>query len=206
VTDNGIGIPEEIRLRIFEPFFTTKERDSGHGLGLSQVLGIVSQHDGFVDVSSTPHKGSTFTIYLPALPPSDLNQQPGIRQTFPMGNGETVLVVEDDEFVRSALVASLESLNYATLEAENGRAALLLFAERGPEVDVVLSDLVMPELGGTHLLREFRVTAPSVKLLAMTGHPPALHALAHNEVDGWLNKPINLERLAHALHEALNKP
>ena len=140
---------------IFEPFYTTKA-PLGTGLGLAQVHGIVKQHEGEIDVISEAGIGTTFALYCPQS--NLLNSKPETvsEEALPMGGGETVLVVEDDAAVRMALVASLEQLEYQPVEARNGREALSILQRRSQDFDLVLSDLIMPEMGGRALQEALR--------------------------------------------------
>jgi CheY-like chemotaxis protein len=212
VADTGTGIPEETLPHIFEPFFTTKERGKGTGLGLAQVSGIVSQHEGHIVVATRPGEGTTFTVYLPAL---SLREAPAPQERAPQerpeeGHGETILVVEDNRDMRNALVASLARLGYRTREAPDGREALALFAEQAddpsaPGIALVLSDLVMPRMGGQALFHALKQRDPAIKVVLLTGHPmeEELGELEEQGLSGWLFKPPNLEKLAQLLQQVL---
>lgn len=205
VADTGTGIPPDVLPRIFEPFFTTKA-PLGSGLGLAQVYGIVKQHNGHIDVTTKVGEGTTFIIYLPALPV----ERPGT--TLPLetsglveGHGETILVVEDDPITREALVDSLELLNYRPLEAANGREAIVVFEQRGDEIDLVLSDLVMPEMGGRALFHTLRQKNPAVRVVVLTGYPlgEEIKELQAQGIAGWIQKPPSLEQLAEVIGRGL---
>jgi nitrogen-specific signal transduction histidine kinase/CheY-like chemotaxis protein len=203
--DSGPGIAPDVLPHIFEPFYTTKEQSKGTGLGLAQVFGIIKQHDGEIDVVSDAGEGSTFFIYLPLLetntgPPSQ--RQPS---ELPLGRGETILIVEDNASMRQVLESSLQELNYSTRVAANGEDALRFLQDQGDDVALVLTDLVMPAMGGKSLLAALQAAGLRHKVIAMTGH--AMFAekasiLALGAVD-WLNKPISLERLARVIDRAL---
>jgi CheY-like chemotaxis protein len=214
VADSGTGIPEETLPHIFEPFYTTKERGRGTGLGLAQVHGIVRQHEGHIVVATRPGEGATFTVYLPALPVPEPSARPErAPQELPEGRGELILVVEDNRDMRSALVASLARLGYRTLEAPDGREALEAFAEHagdpstgsGPGIALVLSDLVMPVMGGKALFHALKQRDPAVKVVLLTGHPmeEELAELEEQGLNGWMLKPHNLEQLAQLLERVL---
>jgi PAS domain S-box-containing protein len=207
MSDDGIGIEEESVAHIFEPFYTTKGRGQGTGLGLAQVYGIVRQHDGFIDVKSRPGEGSTFTIYLPALP-EDLSHLPDM-DTGPLvrGRKETVLVVEDSPFTRQALVDSLESLNYRTLTATNGREALDILAENDHQIALVLSDVIMPEMSGLALVREIVERGLDVRTVLLTGHFPGkeMEALRERGLVELIEKPPSLEKLSEVLGKMLER-
>jgi two-component system cell cycle sensor histidine kinase/response regulator CckA len=208
-SDTGIGIPPDVLPHIFEPFFTTKAPGAGSGLGLAQVHGIVGQHGGRIDVESQVGKGTTFTIYLPALPASP--PKPfgvpalGELSSLPTGKGETILVVEDNAVVRKALVDSLELLNYQVWEAMNGQEALTMLEQHSDDIDLLLSDVVMPGMGGMALLHALKEQGLTVRVVMMTGHSleKELDKLrAHGMID-WLPKPPELEELAEVVARAL---
>ncbi|HOU15097.1 MAG TPA: PAS domain S-box protein [Anaerolineae bacterium] len=204
VTDTGMGIPDDVLPYIYDPFFTTKPPGKGTGLGLSQVYGIVSSHDGYIDVKTQLGVGTTFTLYLPALA---LPEAPPavVFDDLPMGCGETILVVEDNAAARAAIVASLELLNYRVLEAVNGRVALEVFAAHRAEIALVLTDLVMAEMGGKALAQALHQQAPALRVVVMTGHPltDEREALQAVGVVAWLQKPPELARLAEVLAEGI---
>jgi GAF domain-containing protein/nitrogen-specific signal transduction histidine kinase/CheY-like chemotaxis protein len=171
IQDNGSGIEPELLPHIFDPFFTTKPVGKGTGLGLSQVYGIVKQHGGAIDVQSIIGRGSLFTIYLPALanqPADDSN--PSHLGTIPKLCGQ-ILLVEDDQAARAALEALLQGQGLQVMAAENGKAALRLYGTCTSPVDLVISDVVMPEMGGLALYRALQQRQPGLKFLFITGHP-----------------------------------
>jgi two-component system cell cycle sensor histidine kinase/response regulator CckA len=205
VKDTGTGIPPDVEPRIFEPFFTTKA-PLGSGLGLAQVYGIIKQHEGEIDLVTEVGEGTTFILYLPALPvPVAAVARPSPRgSALSYGAGEVILVIEDDAAVRSALVTTLETLNYRTLEAANGRDGLAILEQR-EEVALVLSDLVMPEMGGSDLFRALQQRGATVPVVMLTGHPleEELQKLQEQGLAGWLLKPPTLERLSEVITHVL---
>ncbi len=205
VSDTGIGIAPDVLPHIFEPFFTTKKPGQGSGLGLAQVHGIVGLHGGYIDVHTHIDTGTTFTIYLP-MPETCPAQvpQPDIS-AIPQGQGETLLVVEDEDTVRSALVESLEQLNYRVLEAANGEQALAVLDTHAHHIALVLSDVVMPGMGGKALFYALQQRGSHIPMLMLTGHPmdKDLEELLNQGLNTWLPKPPDLNRLAHAVTEAL---
>jgi two-component system cell cycle sensor histidine kinase/response regulator CckA len=205
VSDSGTGIPAEALAHVFEPFFTTKSAGGGTGLGLAQVYGIIKQHEGHIDVVSEPGVGTSFSIYLPALSVSQPESARPARQTLMHGNGELVLIVEDNAATRRALVEGLEQLNYRAMEAENGREALDLYRRHGSEIALVLTDLVMPEMGGEALARALRERDQSLPIVVITGHPmqDMGQELEVMGVADWLQKPVDLEGLARLVHQGL---
>jgi len=211
VLDTGIGIPPDDLPHVFDPFFTTKAPGRGTGLGLAQVHGIVTQHEGYIDVESQLGHGTTFTIYLPALA-VDSAEPLAIaalkeRPSFAKGQAETILVVEDDRITREALVDSLVLLNYRTLEAAEGREALAILEEYGDEIALVLSDVVMPGMGGIALLHTLRERGLMAGVVMLTGHPleKELENLRAQEMIDWLLKPPSLEQLAEVVARALKE-
>jgi two-component system cell cycle sensor histidine kinase/response regulator CckA len=205
VSDNGQGIPPAVMPHIFEPFFTTKAPDQGTGLGLAQVYGIVKQHGGHIQAESQIGRGATFTVYLPALPIPVGHDLQEIAHALPLGDGETILLTEDNADTRSALANSLALLNYRVLEAANGLEALALHERYDGQIKVVLSDMVMPQMGGRALLRALVERDAATRVILMTGHPmeadePLLSALG---AAGWLHKPVSLNRLAETIAGAL---
>jgi PAS domain S-box-containing protein len=205
VVDTGTGISPDILPHIFEPFFTTKPQGEGTGLGLSQVFGIVKQHGGFVDVGSQLGEGTTFTIYLPALTRQEAIVAEAQVTGAPRGDGETILVVEDNASTRAAVCEILESLNYHALQAADGEEALAVFEQNADRIDLVVSDLVMPEMGGQALFGALRRRQPALKLILMTGYPlgGSTRELLQEQELSWLLKPMSTLRLAEAVHKTL---
>jgi len=206
VRDTGIGIPPEVLPHIFEPFYTTKAPGKGTGLGLAQVYGIVGQHEGVIDVTSSPGIGTTFTIYLPMLSASPNTSLAADSVSLPTGAGETVLVVEDDAVTRSALLETLRMLNYHPLEAADGVEALEIYRQHRADIALVLSDLVMPRMGGRALVQTLQEECPEVRVIILTGHPldQEMSGIQLEGIKGWMQKPPNLEGLADLLTKALH--
>jgi CheY-like chemotaxis protein len=206
VRDTGAGIPADVLPHIFDPFFTTKPVGQGVGLGLAQVYGIIQQHGGTVEVSSEPGAGTTFSIYLPAqdqvAPP--LTGGDGL-EVFG-GRGELILLVEDDEVARGALLELLTSQRYRVLAAANGQQALALFAQQTEPIQLVVSDVVMPEMGGVELSTHLQAARPGLRMLLITGHPldaPAQEMLEQGWVR-WLQKPFSARDFLRTLRELLD--
>ncbi len=201
VSDSGSGIDPDVMLHIYEPFFTTKPQGKGTGLGLSQVYGIVKQHNGFIDAESTPGEGTTFVIYIPANDDqmeSDNTKEDLQKQS---GRGETILVVEDDTATRNAICEILESQGYTVFFAEDGAVALSELEARGGAVELIISDLVMPNMGGRDLYDEVSARYPNIKMVLITGYPLGGHTrelLDYQRVT-WLQKPLTSETLAQTV-------
>ncbi|MCL4264034.1 MAG: PAS domain S-box protein [Anaerolineae bacterium] len=208
VADSGGGIPPEALPHIFEPFFTTKEVGRGTGLGLAQVYGIVQQHEGYIDIATELGQGTSFFLYFPALHTGDDETDKTGREALPTGQRQKILLVEDNPTTRDALLDSLSLLNYEVIAAANGREALALLTTTAADVDLVLSDAVMPEMGGIalyHAMREQNLATPVVLL---TGHPlgKEMENLQKLGLAGWLPKPPDLTNLSHLLAKVLATP
>lgn len=207
VADTGTGIPSEIQDQIFEPFFTTKEVGKGTGLGLAQVYGIVQQHGGYIQVQSRLGAGTTFSLYFPAhhAAPSGPTLEPSNR-ILPRGQGETLLVVEDDPAVVNVAQAMLTHLGYRVLTAANGYEALELYQQHQSKIALVLTDITMPQMGGVELAMTLRQKDPLLKIVALTGYPMEIGSkefLAQGILD-WLPKPLKLNDLAQKINRLLH--
>jgi CheY-like chemotaxis protein len=205
VTDTGSGMSSEVRQHIFEPFFTTKPRGRGTGLGLSMVYGFVKQSGGHVTVSSQMGCGTTVTLYLPRSTgrPAATVPAAATGASDPRGNGELILVVEDDPDVRRLATAILRSLGYAILEAEDAAQGLRIL-ERGNAIELLFTDVVLPGgKSGLDLAAQARVARPDLKVLFMTGYAPeaAEHHLARNE--NVIAKPFHVRDLARTVDRVL---
>jgi two-component system cell cycle sensor histidine kinase/response regulator CckA len=174
VSDTGTGIPPDLLDKIFEPFFTTKELGKGTGLGLSTVFGIVKQSGGFIYVDSVPGEGATFSIYLPRFEPEPepvaKPEVPADRRATDVTGQGTILLVEDEDAVRAVNARALTARGYTVLEAESGVEALRVLAEHDGPVDLVVSDVVMPEMDGPTLLGELRQLYPGLKVVFVSGY------------------------------------
>jgi GAF domain-containing protein/ActR/RegA family two-component response regulator len=207
VRDKGEGIPAEVLPHIFEPFFTTKPVGQGTGLGLAQAYGIIRQHDGYIDVHSQVGAGTTFHIYLPAREPVEDDQTlVEDDRTEVQGSGETILLVEDDFSAREALKTLLEVRNYQVLTASNGSDALRVFDETGNHIDLVVSDVVMPVMGGMVLYDRLVQRWPDVKMLFITGHPvdERDRAILEKGHVHWLQKPFSVGKFNQAVASLLH--
>ncbi len=207
VRDTGMGMDAATQDRIFEPFFTTKPKGKGTGLGLSTVYGIVRQSGGHIDVRSTPGRGTTFDIMLPqvsAVVP--VRAEHALEVAMPRGT-ETVLVVEDEEAVRLIVRRVLEEQGYEMIEARDGHEALRVCAQRGDEIDLVLSDVIMPGMGGRQLARALAATRPNLPVLFMSGYNDdgELGGGATDAQSVGLAKPFTAETLARQVREALDR-
>ena len=205
VSDTGPGMTAEIQSRIFEPFFTTKEMTKGTGLGLSTALTIVKSHGGFINVYSELHKGSQFAVYLPALDMPGTVDSAAAQTDLPLGNGELVLVVDDEESIREITRGTLETFGYKVLTASDGTEALALYADKKSEIAVVLTDMVMPFMDGPATIRALQRMNPKVRIIAASGLGTGQRAGegALEGVSVFLNKPYTAEKLLKTLAEVL---
>ncbi|HSG47411.1 MAG TPA: PAS domain S-box protein, partial [Longimicrobiales bacterium] len=208
VSDTGVGMSEDVRCRVFEPFFTTKGHGEGTGLGLSSVYGIVRQSGGFIWVYSEPGQGATFKVHLPEVDPPVPSPSAAVEPgPVPLGGSgeETILVVEDLPAVRSAVRRILEGYGYSVLEALTPSMALDLARSHLGSVDLLLTDVVMPEMSGPDLAREVKALRPGIRVLFMSGYAPdTAHRMGALEAGAdLLEKPFSAEALVGRVREAL---
>lgn len=206
VADTGCGIPPEIIDRIFDPFFTTKELGQGTGLGLLTVLGIIKNHGGFVQVESQVGLGTQFRVYLPTGVCNVEPQSPQLELL--AGQGELILIVDDEVAVQKIIQTSLEQYNYRTLIASNGIEAIALYAQHKQEIGVVLIDMMMPSMDGLTAIRALQRMNPSVKIIATSGLASnrQLVEAAGISVRAFLSKPYTLKELLDILSHILGTP
>ncbi len=214
VEDTGMGIPPETLANIFEPFFTTKAVGKGTGLGLATVYGIVKQTGGFILPSSTDGNGTTFRIYLPRYHLDEKDQAAIVEkaeakkkdQSADLTGQGKVLLVEDEDVVRSFAVRALTRQGYEVLEASDGRDALDVMAQVGGKIDLVVSDVVMPEMDGPTMLKEMRKSNPDLKIVFVSGYPnEAFQQALGEETFEFLPKPFSLPQLAAKVKDVLAK-
>ena len=203
--DSGDGVSLEVLPRVFEPFFTTKEKGKGTGLGLAMVYGFVKQSRGHVTIYSEPGQGTTVRIYLPRHGSLPSEARPEDSAPAPAGTGQHVLLVEDDPLVRAYARGQLEALGYRVLQAADGPEALALL--RGPAaVDLLFTDVVMPNMDGPQLAEEALRRMPKLKILYTTGY--ARNAVVHNGTLAGglpvLSKPFTIDQLATKVAEVLH--
>jgi hypothetical protein len=207
VSDTGLGMDDETRKRVFEPFFTTKEVGKGTGLGLSMIQGVVDQSGGFIEVLSEPGRGTTFRIYLPKVEDAPIESaQP--ESATATGGKETVLVVEDQADVRNYAAAALETYGYRVIQAENADEALMASEAKRNSVDLVLTDVVMPNVGGGGLADRLRKRWPRIKVLFMSGYADDAivdRGLLKKDAE-FIQKPFSPDQLAIKVREILAAP
>ncbi|MBE9478589.1 MAG: PAS domain S-box protein [Chloroflexi bacterium] len=205
IADTGEGVHDDHLSHIFEPFYTTKDPGKGSGLGLAQVYGIVKQHHGYIDVSSKEGEGTIFTCYYPAVKGDrEVTTEAFVPERLD-GNLEKILVVEDDEITRHAICDILELLNYRVSAVDCGTKAAELFKQEG--ADLVLSDLIMPEMGGVELYKVLHNLDPGIRMVLITGYPLDEEGgkLLEQASVSWVQKPINMNSLSKIVWEALHR-
>ncbi len=210
VEDNGCGIDPENLDRIFDPFFSTKEIGAGTGLGLSTVYGIVKQSDGYVFVDSKPGQGTTFSIYLPhsqAAAGTAVVEEQTAKVARDLSGMSTVLLVEDEDAVRSFAARALRNKGYEVHEAQSGETALEIIKEKGDTLDILVTDVVMPRVDGPTLVREVRKTHPDLKVIFISGYTEDAFRKKLGEEEGihFLPKPFSLKQLAAKVKEVIEE-
>jgi len=208
VIDSGTGMPPEIVDKIFDPFFTTKQLHQGTGLGLSTVLGIVKSHEGIINVSSTPGKGTTFNVYLPAMEMSPASRTDQAEKAdLPRGNGETILVVDDESSILTITSQTLQAFGYRVLTATDGAEAVSVYAKHQNEIAVVLTDMLMPIMDGSATIYALRRINPTVKIIAASGFNPTGSAAkpSGKGVEHFLIKPYTAETLLKTIRSILDE-
>jgi len=205
VADTGHGMDKETQSRIFEPFFTTKERGKGTGLGLSTVYGIVKQSNGYVFAESQIGTGTTFYVYLPRVEDTQEELNTSATQETENEVCETVLLVEDEESVRELVRVTLGSRGYKVLEAENGECGLRIAEETKEQIHILVTDVVMPGMGGRELARQLVALRPGIGVLYLSGYTE--EAIVPEGVLGpgtaFLQKPFTLQNLTEKVREVL---
>jgi two-component system cell cycle sensor histidine kinase/response regulator CckA len=204
VRDEGVGMARETVARAFEPFFTTRDPGKGTGLGLSTVYGIVKQSGGYVWIDSKPGIGTAVYLLLPQSDEALAVGAPVEHTALPHGSG-TVLLVEDEPEVRELLVQTLSHAGYTVVAAANGRAALEAFEAAGQPIDIIVTDVVMPETSGPALVRAARARRPDLKVLFISGYADegATGEMAEDSSTRYLQKPFNREQLLRGIAELL---
>jgi two-component system, cell cycle sensor histidine kinase and response regulator CckA len=205
IGDTGHGMSSETLANIFEPFFTTKPEGQGTGLGLATVYGIVKQSNGYIFVESAPDQGATFQLYFPRLIASAVEDKS--QTAFPKAGSETVLVVEDQDLVRTYVVQALKHYGYKVIEATNGENALQTAATLSEPVHVLLTDIVMPKMSGPDLAERLRMGCPRLRVLYMSGYTNDSHAsFLESPGSAFIQKPFKPDKLASELRELLETP
>lgn len=208
VTDNGCGIARADLDKIFEPFFTTKGVGEGTGLGLAMVFGAIQRIQGTITVESARHKGTTFHLYLPRIEQeaTTISTSDDHSDVIVQGNGETILLVDDAADVRDAISEVLTGIGYRVLTACDGKDALHQFTLHQQEIQAVISDVVMPHMGGKELFRKLRQLNPRLPFLLITGYDSLKSAgISVGDDDcALINKPFSVSRLSRQLHSMIH--
>ncbi|HKT78812.1 MAG TPA: ATP-binding protein [Vicinamibacterales bacterium] len=207
ISDNGVGISSEARAHLFEPFYpATDPGRSGRGMGLASVYGIVRQSNGFIDVESELGAGSVFTLHFPAVSSDAAAERNPMRDTVPPTR-ETVLIVEDEDAVRAVASIILKRDGYRVLEASTPGLACEIFAERGDEIDLLLTDVVMPEMNGPGLAQRLVAERPQLRVVFMSGYVDISSPFDTTNVNiAFVNKPFRPAALLDKVREVLNRP
>lgn len=207
VEDKGTGMPPDVVKRMFDPFFTTKEIGKGTGLGLATALTIVKSHGGFINVYSEHQKGTRFSVYIPCGDHEELSSPLPKTPQLPLGRGELILVVDDEENIRTIAEATLTNFGYAAVGAADGTEALAIYAQRRSEIAAVLTDMAMPYMDGAALTRALKKIDPDIKVIAMSGmmSENQTSELENMNVTAFISKPFTAEKLLNSLAELLGK-
>lgn len=204
VADSGVGMDEETRQRIFEPFFTTKEKGRGTGLGLASAYGIIKHHDGIIKVYSEKNKGTTFDIYLPASE-KELKKEKKLPEEVLKGT-ETVLLVDDEDMIMQVGKEILKAMGYKVLVAGSGKEAIEIYKKNKDKIDIVILDMIMPDIGGGEVYDSMKEITPNVKVLLSTGYSIDGQAteILRRGCDGFIQKPFNMHELSIKIREILD--
>ena len=205
VKDNGCGIPKANLEHLFEPFYTTKEVNKGTGLGLAMAFGAITSHKGIIEVESEEGKGSSFHVYLPLIESSKVGSLPSSEEVIE-GRGETILIVDDNDTARESNKEILTSLNYKVIEASDGVDAVDTFNRFQDKIMLIVSDLVMPRLGGLDAIRQIEKIRSDVKVIFVTGYDKdeVLKGEDYSEDYAILSKPCSIERLSRTIRAQLD--
>lgn len=204
VTDTGRGMDAAIRSRIFEPFFTTREMGGGTGMGLASAFGIVKNHSGYIECDSSPNQGSTFRIYLPVAKESGV---PATALAHGIETGtETILLVDDEAFILTICTRLLNQLGYHVIAADNGQKAIEIMDSKKEEIDLVILDMIMPQMNGVEVARRIRSVAPDTRILISSGYNLEQEEFNSNsDFNGYIQKPFKLQQLSATIRSILPK-
>jgi CheY-like chemotaxis protein len=205
VTDTGLGMDEETQKRVFEPFFTTKGLERGTGLGLASVYGIIKNHGGMINVESAKGKGSTFVFSLPACKKEADGEEKRPTKKIVKGN-EAILLVDDEEMIAEVGKNLLQELGYQVSIARGGKAAVNMYRKQCDEIDMVILDMIMPDLGGAETYNRLKKINPDVKVLLSSGYSldGQANQILESGCDGFIQKPFNLKQLSGKIRDILD--
>lgn len=206
VTDTGVGMDESIRQRIFEPFFTTKKKDRGTGLGLASAYRIVKTHKGIINVYSEKGKGTTFNIFLPTSKKETDKESLTVDNEKILVGDETILLVDDDDMVIYVGVKMLEKIGYKVMKARTGKEAIEIYRENQKKIDLVILDMIMPEMGGGEVYDFLKSMNPRIKVLLSSGYSLKGEAkgILERGCNGFIQKPINMKDLSLKIRKILD--
>jgi CheY-like chemotaxis protein len=206
VRDTGIGVDIDTMKRIFDPFFTTKGMGRGTGLGLASVYGTIKAHGGYIDVESEKGQGTTFSIYLPASSQKEVIKEKELPQKTLKGK-ETILMVDDEDMVLDVGEEMLKALGYKVIEAKGGKEAVDIYRQHKDKIDVVLVDMIMPDMGGGEAYDRMREINPDVKVLLLSGYSIDGQAteILERGCNGFIQKPFDMKELSRSVREILDK-
>jgi two-component system cell cycle sensor histidine kinase/response regulator CckA len=208
VSDDGCGIEEKNLHRIFDPFYSSKEKGHGTGLGLSTVYGIINQTDGFISVKSEVGSGTKFSLYFPiAIPPEKEEAESKEHKSVDLTGTGTILLVEDEDAVRVFSSRALRNKGYRVIELSNGESALEIIKKGGDEIDLIITDVIMPKMDGSILMKHIRAIHPNIKVIFISGYTEdSFHdSLENDERVHFLSKPFNLKELASKVKEVIGE-
>jgi len=208
IADSGVGIPGTHLGKIFDPFFTTKEQGKGTGLGLSMVFGIVKNHGGHIEVESGVGVGTLFKVYLPlAVGGAERAEANSPCLAVPVAGRGRILLIDDQETVRDVCSAMLETLGYKVSTAADGREGVECYRRFGEDIDLVIIDMIMPNLGGRDCFREIKAMNPGVRAILSTGFgmDGAVQEIMDDGIAGFIQKPYRLEDLSHAVSKVIGR-
>jgi signal transduction histidine kinase len=207
IIDTGVGMTEEVQERLFEPYFTTKEKGKGTGIGLATVYGIVQQNRGYISVQSEVGVGTKFMVYFPSLDEAPEVDKPDVKRNAIHDGAETILVVDDESMLRELMVGALRKRGYHVLDAANGEDALKVIGIHGGEINLIVTDMIMPNMGGTELVGKLRETYPQMPVLLVSGYAEELFNEDANSADTLplLRKPFKTRELTDMVSSLLLK-
>jgi two-component system cell cycle sensor histidine kinase/response regulator CckA len=210
VIDTGMGMDNETLQKIFDPFFTTKGKSGGTGLGLSTVYGVINEFGGYIEVESKPEAGTIFNVYLPfsrRTAGTETHREWERFTEIPKGNGETILLVDDEKVILELGSNMLQHLGYNNVLAEDGIVAIDLYKKYGNKIALVILDLIMPHMSGEEVFDQLRQINPDVKIIVSTGYAKEelLHPLLNRRVNGFLSKPYKIQEFAEEVKSAIEQ-
>jgi two-component system cell cycle sensor histidine kinase/response regulator CckA len=205
VADTGIGMDKETQQKIFDPFFTTKEMDRGTGLGLASAYGIIKNHSGFIEVSSEINKGAAFSFYLPQSEKKVTKKKKRSKKV--LTGDEKILLVDDEDMIINETSKLLETIGYSVLVAKSGKEAIKIYQENDEKIDLVILDIVMPEMGGGEVYDNLKRINPQIKVLLSSGYSLDSSAtkILERGCNGFIQKPFNLIQLSRKVREVVEK-